>query len=281
LETSLGSGVVLSEDGYVLTNNHIIEGADDIKVVLPDGRDVAVQVVGMDPETDIAVLKVAAERLPVIQVGSSRSLHVGDVVLAIGNPFGVGQTVTMGIVSATGRSHLGINTYENFIQTDAAINPGNSGGALINAYGDLVGINNAIFSQTGSSHGIGFAIPAELAIGIMRQIISEGRVVRSWIGVTGQDITLEVAEAFGLHVATGILVSSVMEDGPANRAGIRPGDVITQIDGRAVEDTAQVLNLVAATRPATRMHLGGWRGNEKLEVDVITIERTPQIPARR
>ncbi len=230
LQTSLGSGVIISDKGYILTNNHVIEDADEIRLVLSDGRTLDATVAGVDPDTDLAVLKTETKDLPTITLGNSQGVQVGDVVLAIGNPFGVGQTVTMGIVSATGRDQLGINTFENFIQTDAAINPGNSGGALINAYGELVGINTAIFSKSGGSHGIGFAIPVTLAKGVMDQILKKGRVVRGWLGIAGQDITPALAESFGLKESRGVLVSGVLEGGPADKAGIQPGDVIAKID---------------------------------------------------
>jgi len=275
----LGSGVIVSSDGYLLTNYHIIEDADEIKVVLADGRDVEVSVVGGDPDTDIAVLKAKAERLPVMALADLGSLRVGDVVLAIGNPFAVGQTVTLGIVSATGRSRLGINTYENFIQTDAAINPGNSGGALINARGELVGINTAIFSETGSSHGIGFAIPVDLATGVMEQLVRNGRVVRAWLGITGQDVTPALAESFGLRDAQGVLVSGVLEDGPADHAGFRPGDVITHIDGVAPRDIGHLSTIIASKIPGHPMRVQGWRGNQELDILVAPAER--QRPGRR
>ncbi len=274
LETSLGSGVILSSDGYLLTNNHIIAETEGIKVVLADGRNVAVSLVGSDADTDIAVLKIEdAPRLPSAPLGDSGTIRVGDVALAIGNPFGVGQTVTMGIVSATGRSRLGINAYENFIQTDAAINPGNSGGALINARGELIGINTAIFSETGSSHGIGFAIPVELAIGVMRQLIANGRMTQAWIGINGQDVTPELAESFGLRDSDGVLISGVSEDGPAELAGLRPGDVITHIDQIEPRDVHHLSSLIATKLPGTRVQIGAWRGNERLELSAVTAQR--------
>jgi len=281
METSLGSAVVVSEDGYLLTNHHVIKGASDIKAVLADGRDFTVKVIGSDPETDVAVLKTSTTSLPVVPIGESSKLRVGDVVLAIGNPFGVGQTVTMGIVSATGRSHLGINTYEDFIQTDAAINPGNSGGALINAHGELVGINNAIYSQTGASHGIGFAIPAELALGIMRHLVEQGRVVRSWLGITGQDVTPTLADSFGLKGGQGVMITSVEENGPAHLAGLRAGDVVTAIDGRPATDTRDVLLIVASTPPGSQVKIEGLRGSERFEVHTYTEDRAAHPPPGR
>ncbi len=274
LDTSLGSGVIVSNEGYLLTNHHVIEGANEIKVVLANGQSVDVSVVGSDAESDVAVLKIDSNTpLSPIPIGHSGTQQVGDVVLAIGNPFGVGQTVTMGIVSATGRSHLGISTFENFIQTDAAINPGNSGGALVNARGELIGINTAIFSKTGASHGIGFAIPFDLAEGIMKQLIETGRVVRGWIGIQGQDMTDKLAEAFGLHIDTGILVTGVMEDGPANKAGLRPGDVITKVDTTEVQNSQDLMQRIAGQPPGSRIEIGGWRGNDKFTLYAISGER--------
>ncbi|MEW8468635.1 MAG: trypsin-like peptidase domain-containing protein [Candidatus Thiodiazotropha sp.] len=274
LDTSLGSGVIVSEDGYLLTNHHVIEGVDEIKVVLANGRSVSVSIVGSDAESDLAVLKIDTDTpLQAIHIDSSGSQQVGDVVLAIGNPFGVGQTVTMGIISATGRSHLGINTFENFIQTDAAINPGNSGGALVNARGELIGINTAIFSKTGGSHGIGFAIPFDLAEGIMQQLISSGHVVRGWLGIQGQDVTDKLAEAFSLHNNEGILVTGVMEDGPASSAGLRPGDVITRVNNTRIDNSQQLVQLIAGQPPGTRLTIGGWRGNEEIRLETISGER--------
>jgi serine protease DegS len=271
----LGSGVIVSGDGYLLTNYHIVEDAEEIKVVLADGREVEVAVIGGDPDTDVAVLKANADGLPAMALANLGSLRVGDVVLAIGNPFAVGQTVTLGIVSATGRSSLGINTYENFIQTDAAINPGNSGGALINARGELVGINTAIFSETGSSHGIGFAIPVDLATGVMKQLIRNGRVVRAWLGITGQDVTAALAESFALRDVKGVLVSGVLEDGPADHAGFRPGDVITHIDGVAPRDIGHLSTIIAGKTPGQPMRVQGWRGNQELNIFVAPAERRP------
>ncbi|MEJ2463652.1 MAG: trypsin-like peptidase domain-containing protein [Candidatus Thiodiazotropha sp.] len=250
LETSLGSGVIVTPDGYMLTNHHVIEGADEIKVVLADGQSVSVSVVGSDADSDVAVLKIDTDRpLPAIPFGKSGGHQVGDVVLAIGNPFGVGQTVTQGIISATGRSHLGINAFENFIQTDAAINPGNSGGALVNANGELIGINTAIFSQSGGSLGIGFAIPIDLAEGIMQQLITTGHVVRGWLGIQGQNVTERLAEAFGLHDTEGILVTGVLEGGPASEAGIRPGDVITRINEVSPRNSEELMTTIANQPP--------------------------------
>lgn len=242
---SLGSGVIVSPEGYILTNHHVVDGADEIEVALTDGRKANAKVVGTDPETDLAVLKISLTNLPAITLGRLENVRVGDVVLAIGNPFGVGQTVTMGIVSALGRSHLGINTFENFIQTDAAINPGNSGGALVDAEGNLLGINTAIYSRSGGSLGIGFAIPVSLAKQVMESIISTGSVVRGWIGVEPQDVTPEIAESFGLSRKDGALIAAVVQGGPADRAGLRPGDILINVNGESIQDTTALLNSIA------------------------------------
>jgi serine protease DegS len=279
LETSLGSGVIVTADGYMLTNHHVIKGADEIKVVLADGQSVSVSLVGSDADSDLALFKINANRtLPAIPFGKSGAQRVGDVVLAIGNPFGVGQTVTQGIISATGRSHLGISAFENFIQTDAAINPGNSGGALVNADGELIGINTAIFSQSGGSLGIGFAIPIDLAEGIMQQLITTGRVVRGWLGIQGQNVTERLAEAFGLKGTEGILVTGVLEGGPASQAGIRPGDVITQINDETLNNAQELMTTIANLPPGTKMLVGGWRGSETLTLDVVSGQRPVPQP---
>ncbi len=274
MENSLGSGVIVSPQGYILTNYHVIQSADDVVVLLRDGRSGVAQVVGSDPETDLAVLKISLGELPTITLGNSESLQVGDLVLAIGNPFGVGQTVTMGIVSATGRNQLGINTFENFIQTDAAINPGNSGGALVNLGGDLIGINTAIFSRSGGSQGIGFAIPAKLASGVMRQIIEQGRVVRGWLGIEAQDLTTELAASLGVD-DDGVVVTNLLRGGPAHQAGIRPGDVLTHIDGKSIRNTRTVLDLVTRRSPGTRLRLNGIRAGGDFSAE-ITVRERPQ-----
>jgi serine protease DegS len=271
--TSLGSGVILSRDGLLLTNRHIVKGADEIRVVLADGTDLEVKVVGSDPETDLAVLKASATDLPTIPIGRPERLRVGDVVLAIGNPFGIGQTVTMGIVGATGRTRLGISSIENFIQTDAAINPGNSGGALINARGELIGINTAIFSQSGGSEGVGFAIPVDLATDVVEQVVARGRVARGWIGVAGRSVTAQLAESFGLRTPSGVLISSILEDSPAEHAGLRPGDVVTGVDGQAVASTHELLEAVASAGPGSNIALEIWRGSERMDMRTTTIER--------
>jgi serine protease DegS len=271
--TSLGSGVILSRDGLILTNRHIIKGSRKIKVVLADGTSLDARVVGLDPETDVAVLKAEAKGLPTIPIGRPQDLRVGDVVLAIGNPFGIGQTVTMGIVSATGRTQLGISNIENFIQTDAAINPGNSGGALINARGELIGINTAIYSQSGGSEGVGFAIPTDLASKVADQLVKNGRVVRGWIGIVGRSVTPQLAGSFGLRIAQGVLVTSTLEDSPAEHAGLRPGDVITRVGDRTVASTQQLLDAVAEAGPGTNVHIELWRGTDRIETRTTTIER--------
>lgn len=263
MESSLGSGVILSELGYILTNNHVVEGADQIIVALKDGRETYARVVGTDPETDLAVLKIALDGLPAIRLGDSDEIRIGDVSLAIGNPFGVGQTVTMGIISATGRNHLGLNTYEDFIQTDAAINPGNSGGALVDAYGNLIGINTAIFSRSGGSQGIGFAIPVRLAMEVMEAIIEHGRVIRGWLGIEVQPMTPALAESFGLPGKTGIIVAGIYRHSPAIQAGLLPGDVLLAIDGELILDARQAMNQVARKKPG-----------EELQVDLARQGRT-------
>jgi serine protease DegS len=278
-ENSLGSGVIVDDNGYILTNNHVIEAASEIQVVLGDGRAVPARIVGSDPETDIAVLQAAGSKLPLAALGRSDQMQVGDVVMAIGNPFGVGQTVTMGIVSATGRNQLGITDFENFIQTDAAINPGNSGGALINALGEVVGINTAIFSQSGGSHGIGFAIPIQLASEVMAQLIENGRVIRGWLGITGQDLTPVLAESLGIEFQPGILVSGVLEEGPADQAGLKPGDLIIRIDRRAVDGSQQMLKTIAAKAPGTPLSLTLVRDGSEVRSVAVVAER-PAIGGR-
>lgn len=275
-ENSLGSGVIISSDGMIMTNNHVIQGALEIWVVLNDGRTLKAEIVGTDPDTDLALLKTGEKSLEAIKAGNSETMQVGDVVLAIGNPFGVGQTVTMGIVGATGRSHLGINTFENFIQTDAAINPGNSGGALINAYGELVGINTAIFSKSGGSHGIGFAIPVKLAEGVMQQLLKNGRVIRGWLGLAGQDMTQELAKSFNLKETKGVLISGVLGGGPADKAGIKPGDIIIKVDDQEQKNASEILNYIATLSPGTKIVLSGWRGDSKFKTAVTVAERPQQ-----
>ncbi|RMG28646.1 MAG: Do family serine endopeptidase [Gammaproteobacteria bacterium] len=281
LQTSLGSGVIVSPQGYILTNLHVVRDADQIEVLLQDGRTFSARLVGTDPDTDLAVLHVHARHLPTIVIGDSDRLRVGDVVLAIGNPFGVGQTVTMGIVSAKGRSDLGLNTYEDFIQTDAAINPGNSGGALINARGELVGINSAIFTKSGGSEGIGFAIPVSMARTVMQQIIEHGRVIRGWLGIEAQDLTPSLAQSFGLDSTHGMLIAGVLRDGPADRAGLEPGDVITAIAGRTVHDAHEAMALIAQQAPGSKVEIRGIRQGHPFRATVVVGERPVlERPAR-
>ncbi|MBL8446491.1 MAG: Do family serine endopeptidase [Zoogloeaceae bacterium] len=274
----LGSGVIVSPQGYILTNNHVIEAADAIEVALNDGRKFSAKLVGRDPETDLAMLQIPApDGLPVITFAQPDGLQIGDVVLAIGNPFGVGQTVTMGIVSALGRSHLGINTFENYIQTDAAINPGNSGGALVDARGNLVGVNSAIYSRSGGSMGIGFAIPVSIVRSVMDQIIQKGEVTRGWVGVEMQELTPELAESFGLPEARGTLISGVLRGGPADRAGIRPGDILVAIDGQSLDGPQKMLERVAGMRPGQETKFQLLRKTQPLELSV-EIGRRPVPP---
>jgi serine protease DegQ len=275
-QSSLGSGVVVSPQGYILTNNHVVEAADEIEVALADGRKAVAQVVGADPETDLAVIKIDLANLPAITLGHAEQSQVGDVVLAIGNPFGVGQTVTMGIISALGRNHLGINTFENFIQTDAAINPGNSGGALIDTNGNLLGINAVIYSRSGGSLGIGFAIPVSTVKTVMESIINTGQVVRGWIGVEPQDITAELAESFGLKKKSGAIIAGILKNGPADKAGMRPGDILIAIEGKPVSDTTEMLNLIAQLTPGNKAKMTVFRKNQESTLNV-TIGKRPKL----
>ncbi len=270
---SLGSGVIISPRGYILTNQHVVEAADEIEVALHDGKRFPAKVVGNDPETDLAVLHVDVQNLSAITLAQAENLRVGDVVLAIGNPLGVGQTVTMGIVSALHRTGLRINTFENFIQTDAAINQGNSGGALIDASGNLVGINTAILSQSGGSIGIGFAIPVSIAKQVMEQLIATGAVTRGWIGVELQELTPELAESFRLGAAAGVLVAGVQRGSPADRAGIKPGDVVVTVDGKPVRDPDSMRNLIVALVPGKQTTLKLKRGQNALELQVAVGKR--------
>lgn len=272
-ENSLGSGVIVSAKGLILTNNHVIATADSIEVALSDGRKMSAKVVGTDPDTDLALIKVDSDNLPAITFASSDKLNVGDVVLAIGNPFGVGQTVTQGIVSALGRTHLGINIYENFIQTDASINPGNSGGALIDTEGNLVGINSAIYSRSGGSMGIGFAIPATLAQQVTEQIIAQGNVTRGWIGIEAQDITPELAESFRLSKPRGALIAGVLHNSPADKAGLRAGDILLAIEGKPVIDSGTMLNLIAALKPNQRATVQIARAEAIINISIVIGKR--------
>jgi len=272
--------VIVSADGYILTNNHVVEAADEIEVETQDGRKLKARVVGSDPDSDLAVVRVNAAngvKLPAVTFAPAESLHVGDVVLAIGNPFGVGQTVTHGIVSALGRTHLGINTFENFIQTDAAINPGNSGGALVDSNGHLAGINTAIFSQSGGSMGIGFAIPVSLAKSVMEQIIKSGSVTRGWIGVEVQEITAELAETFKLQNTQGALIAGVMRGSPADRAGIKPGDILLSVAGKPIGDAQSMLGVIAAQTPGQPAQLKISRAGRQLDL-TVNIAKRPKPP---
>lgn len=280
LETGLGSGVIVSPQGYILTNYHVIQQADEIQVQLNDGRAAIAHVVGTDPETDLAVLQIAMDDLPSINIGHSSNLQVGDLVLAIGNPFGVGQTVTMGIISATGRDELGVTTFENFIQTDAAINPGNSGGALTNTRGDLIGINTAVYGNTGknspAAQGIGFAIPIALAKDIMQQIISQGYVTRGWLGVEVQDIDPRLAYALDIPEGKGALIRDVQPAGPADLAGLQSGDIILAINGVGIHGAREALNKIVNTQPKQSTQLKIMRGRETISLEARpTLRRTP------
>ncbi len=273
MESSLGSGVIVSPQGYILTNHHVIKAADEILVALKDGRTTIATVVGTDPDTDLAVLHVKLDNLPAITLSKINEIEVGDVVLAIGNPFGVGQTVTSGIISATGRNMLGINTFENFIQTDAAINPGNSGGALINSYGELIGINTAIYSKSGGSQGIGFAIPLSLATNVLTQIIEFGHVKRGWLGVAIQEMNPELANSFGLKRVYGIIINGIAKSGPADKAGLQPGNVITHINNTEVENVRHLLNLVSEVKPGNSLSIKGISQKGKFTTKATVIQR--------
>ncbi|MGF6526423.1 trypsin-like peptidase domain-containing protein [Variovorax sp. PvP013] len=279
-QVGLGSGVIVSADGYILTNNHVVDGADEIDVTLNDSRHARGKVIGTDPDTDLAVLKIELDKLPVIVLGNSDALQVGDQVLAIGNPFGVGQTVTSGIVSALGRNQLGINMFENFIQTDAAINPGNSGGALVDVNGNLEGINTAIYSRSGGSMGIGFAIPVSMAKQVLSDIVTEGKVTRGWIGVEPGDLSPELAETFGVKANAGVIITGVLQNGPAARAGIRPGDVITGVGDKKVDNVQELLTAVAGLKPGIEARFALQRGSDRMELNVNPGLR-PKTQARR
>ncbi|HMV05864.1 MAG TPA: trypsin-like peptidase domain-containing protein [Accumulibacter sp.] len=283
--SGLGSGVIVSASGYVLTNLHVVEAADQIEIALSDGRNLDARLVGSDPESDLAVLQISEPNgkllaLPAISLGRMDDVGVGDVALAIGNPFGVGQTVTMGIISALGRSHLGINTFENFIQTDAAINPGNSGGALVDSEGRLIGINTAIYSRSGGSLGIGFAIPISIAQDVMQQIIQTGSVTRGWIGVEAQEITVDLAESFGLPDTNGALIAGVQRGSPADAGGIKPGDIMLAVAGRAVRDPQGMLDLIAGQKPGETVAFTLRRQKNVVETTVRIGKRAPQRRAR-
>ena len=280
-QVGLGSGVIVSPDGYILTNNHVIEGADEIEVVLNENRRARAKLIGNDPDTDLAVLHIKLDKLPVIVLGQPDHLQIGDPVLAIGNPFGVGQTVTSGIVSALGRSHLGINTFENFIQTDAAINPGNSGGALVDTQGHLQGINTAIYSRSGGNMGIGFAIPVSTARHVLESLVREGRVTRGWIGVEPNDLTPELVQTFGIKTEQGVLITGVLSNGPAALAGIRPGDVISSVEGKAVSNVSELLGMVASLQPGQSARFELHRQNQKLAVNIVPgVRPKPRRPTQ-
>lgn len=270
---SLGSGVLMTAAGHILTNHHVIENADAMAVVLATGEAFPAEIIGIDPDTDLAVLRIAATHVLPAAIGRSRDLRVGDVVLAIGNPFGVGQTVTQGIVSATGRSELGITLFEDFIQTDAAINPGNSGGALINAHGELIGINTVIFSRSGGSHGIGFAIPVDLAREVMHEIIEKGYVARGWLGIEVQALNQALVESFGLEDSRGVLIAGILQRGPAYRAGLQPGDVIVGLEGQRVDSARQALNIIARKRPGESILIEARRNGQALYVETRVDQR--------
>ncbi|SDV51266.1 Do family serine endopeptidase [Chitinasiproducens palmae] len=277
--SNLGSGVIVSSDGYILTNQHVVDGADEIEVALADGRKKRAKLIGVDPDTDLAVLKIDEKDLPTISLDRKDPPRVGDVVLAIGNPFGVGQTVTMGIISALGRNHLGITPFEDFIQTDAAINPGNSGGALVDVKGNLIGINTAIYSRSGGSLGIGFATPVSTATAVLHSLLTTGTVTRGWIGVEPQDLTPEIAESFKMDQTSGAIVAGVLQGGPADKAGVKPGDIIVGVDGDKIDETTRLLNTIAKIAPGTDAILHIIRRNKPVDL-TIKIGRRP-MPSRR
>ncbi|BAP43530.1 trypsin-like peptidase domain-containing protein [Pseudomonas sp. 21LCFQ02] len=279
MESSLGSGVLMSPEGYILTNNHVTSGADQIIVALKDGRETVARVIGNDPETDLAVVKIDLKNLQAITIARSDNIRIGDVALAIGNPFGVGQTVTMGIISATGRNQLGLNTYEDFIQTDAAINPGNSGGALVDANGNLIGINTAIFTESRGSQGIGFSIPTKLAIDVMKSIIEHGQVIRGWLGIEVQNLTADLVESYGLKGRQGVVVSAVFRDGPAQKAGLQLGDIILSINDEVATDGRRAMNQLARARPKEKIAINVLRNNKELRLTAEVGIRPPPAPA--
>ena len=280
-QASMGSGVIVSASGYILTNNHVVEGATEIEVFLNDGRRTPAKVIGTDPDSDLAVLKIELMNLPIIVLGNSDALQVGDQVLAIGNPFGVGQTVTSGIVSALGRNQLGINTFENFIQTDAAINPGNSGGALVDVQGNLLGINTAIYSRSGGNMGIGFAIPVTTARQVLDGIVKDGQVTRGWIGVEPNNLSAELAETFDVKTKDGVIITGVLRNGPAAEGGVRPGDVIVKIADQSVKDVGQLLAMVAALKPQVAARFTVVRKGEVLDLEITPgVRPKPQLEQR-
>lgn len=272
-QMGLGSGVIVSPEGYILTNNHVVEGAQEIEVTLSDSRRTTAKVIGTDPDTDLAVLRITLDRLPVIAMGNSDTVQVGDKVLAIGNPFGVGQTVTGGIISALGRNQLGINTFENFIQTDAAINPGNSGGALVDVNGSLLGINTAIYSRSGGNMGIGFAIPVNTARQVLEGLVRDGQVTRGWIGVEPVELNSDLAETFGIKQTEGVIVTGVLQNGPAFQAGLKPGDVLLAVGDKDVHNVSELLTLIAAQTPGNTVKMRIKRRNVELTLDVTPAQR--------
>ena len=279
-QTGLGSGVIVSPQGYILTNNHVVEAADEILVMLNDGRQTQAKIIGTDPETDLAVLKVNLDKLPVMVMNNSEQVQVGDIVLAIGNPFGVGQTVTSGIISALGRNQLGINTFENFIQTDAAINPGNSGGALVDVQGNLLGINTAIYSKSGGSMGIGFAIPVSIAKQVLEGIVKDGLVTRGWIGVEPTELTPELAQTFNVNRQEGVIITGVLQTGPAFKAGIRPGDMLLAVNDHKVQNVAELLEQVSLLKPGVDAQLKILRKEQEQVLSVTPLQR-PKVRAER
>ena len=272
-QMGLGSGVIVSPEGYILTNNHVVEGAQEIEVTLSDSRRTTAKVIGTDPDTDLAVLRITLDRLPVIAMGNSDNVQVGDKVLAIGNPFGVGQTVTGGIISALGRNQLGINTFENFIQTDAAINPGNSGGALVDVNGSLLGINTAIYSRSGGNMGIGFAIPVNTARQVLEGLVRDGQVTRGWIGVEPIELNADLAETFGIKQTEGVIITGVLQNGPAFKAGLKPGDVLLAVGEKDVHNVSELLTLIAAQTPGTVVKMRIKRRDADLSLDVTPAQR--------
>lgn len=272
-QMGLGSGVIVSPEGFILTNNHVVEGAQEIEVTLSDSRRTTAKVIGTDPDTDLAVLRITLDRLPVIAMGNSDNVQVGDKVLAIGNPFGVGQTVTGGIISALGRNQLGINTFENFIQTDAAINPGNSGGALVDVNGSLLGINTAIYSRSGGNMGIGFAIPVNTARQVLEGIVRDGQVTRGWIGVEPVELNADLAETFGVKQTEGVIITGVLQNGPAFKAGLKPGDVLLAVADKDVRNVSELLTLIAAQMPGTAVKMRIKRRDADLSLDVTPAQR--------
>jgi len=281
MQTGIGSGVIVTKDGYILTNNHVISDADEITVKMTDGRQAKAKVIGSDPETDLAILKIDQDSLATIAIGNSENLKVGDVVFAIGNPFGVGQTVTQGIVSATHRTDLGISTFENFIQTDATINPGNSGGALIDANGNLIGINNAIYTRTGGYQGIGFAIPISTAKEVMGELINQGHVTRGWLGISLGKLNDNVRKSVNYPKGEGAVITGVMRGGPAFNAGLRPGDIIISVDNKETKGPTDVLSITSKLKPDTAYPIAVVRNGKTLDFRVIVTKRPLKNPAER